>query len=101
MPSFGSREWLALPDTSPAKVASCVVAAEAWSRDQDDLEERLTTEVAALRGAFLRDEDAEYAYRAAAHRSRYSNLSGNQSTLVRSRRAALVAEHPQLVGGSV
>jgi hypothetical protein len=30
VPAYGSPEWADLPDTSRAKVAACVVAAEAW-----------------------------------------------------------------------
>ncbi len=30
IPAYGSPEWHALPDSSRAKVAACVVAAEAW-----------------------------------------------------------------------
>lgn len=59
-PSYGSPEWLALPESSPAKVAAVVRAAECWAIDGDDLEARLRLEVLALSRAYKRAEDAEY-----------------------------------------
>lgn len=59
-PSYGSPEWLALPEGSPAKVAAVVRAAECWAVDGDELEERLRREVLALSRANKRAEDAEY-----------------------------------------
>lgn len=60
-PSYGSPEWLALPEGSPAKVAAVVRAAECWAVDGDELEERLRREVLALSHANKRAEDEEYA----------------------------------------
>lgn len=59
-PKYGCREWLALPEGSPAKVSSTVRAAEAWACDGDDLERRLRVEVLALSRANKQAEDAEY-----------------------------------------
>jgi hypothetical protein len=59
-PRYGSPEWLALPESHPAKIAAVVVAAESWARDGDDLEERLRREVLALSRAYMQAEDAEY-----------------------------------------
>ena len=59
-PSYGSPEWLALPEGSPAKVAAVVRAAECWAVDGDELEGRLRTEVLALTRANKQAEDAEY-----------------------------------------
>lgn len=60
VPSYGSPEWLALPESHPAKVAAVVIAAESWAMDGDDLERRLRAEVLALSGANKRSEDDEY-----------------------------------------
>jgi hypothetical protein len=35
VPDYGSPEWAALPDDSPAKVAACVLAAECWRAETD------------------------------------------------------------------
>ncbi len=59
-PSYGSPEWCALPEGSPAKVAAVVIAAESWARDGDELEERLRHEVLALSRANKHEEDADY-----------------------------------------
>ncbi|GAA2097689.1 hypothetical protein GCM10009726_06340 [Nocardioides furvisabuli] len=59
-PSYGSPEWCALPESSPAKVAAVVIAAESWARDGDELEERLRHEVLALSRANKQAEDGEY-----------------------------------------
>jgi hypothetical protein len=59
-PVYGSPEWLALPEGSPAKVAAVVRAAECWARDGDELEDRLRSEVLALSRANKLAEDAEY-----------------------------------------
>jgi hypothetical protein len=62
-PSYGSPEWLALPEGHPAKVAAVVRAAECWAVDGDDLERRLRVEVLALSRANKQAEDAEYVTR--------------------------------------
>lgn len=59
-PSYGSPEWLSLPEGSPAKVAAVVRAAECWAVDGDELEDRLRREVLALSRANKRAEDADY-----------------------------------------
>jgi hypothetical protein len=59
-PAYGSPEWLALPESHPAKIAAVVVAAECWARDGDELEYRLRSEVLALSRANKLAEDAEY-----------------------------------------
>jgi hypothetical protein len=68
LPVYGSAEWLSLPDGDAVKVASVVVAAEAWAMDSDDIPSRLAVEVDAARVAHKQAEDAEYAERAKAHR---------------------------------
>ena len=54
IPAFGSKAWMNLTEGSAEKVASVVVAAEAWARDADDIEARLQREVAESRRAFER-----------------------------------------------
>ena len=59
-PRYGSPEWYALPD-GPEKVASCVIAAEAWASAGDCLEETLRAQLHAEREAHLKAaEDAAY-----------------------------------------
>jgi hypothetical protein len=60
VPTYGSPEWLALPDGHPVKLAGLVIAAECWAQDGDDLERRLRTEVLAVSREHKRSEDAEY-----------------------------------------
>ncbi len=74
-PSYGSPAWLALPEGSPAKVASVVVAAEAWALDGDDVEARLHRQLEDERRAFKDAEDADYQARAVEHRARWRHLS--------------------------
>jgi len=73
-PIFGSREWLELPEGTPAKIASVVVAAESWARELDDLPARLEHELDERRRAEKAAEDAEYQARAAAHRHDWRHL---------------------------
>lgn len=49
IPRYGSPEWADLPDTSRAKVAACVIAAEAWRTywSPEEHERRLRTELEA------------------------------------------------------
>jgi len=51
VPEYGSPEWHALPEDSPARVASCVIAAECWRQytDPEETARRLAAEVAELR----------------------------------------------------
>lgn len=65
---YGSPEWLALPEGSPAKIAAVVVAAESWARAGDELEDRLRAELLFASEAHKAADDAEYLARAAAHR---------------------------------
>lgn len=74
-PSYGSVEWLALPEGSPAKVASVCVAAESWAVDGDDMEARLHRQLDDERRAFKHAEDADYQARASEHRKQYRHLS--------------------------
>ncbi len=71
LPRYGSREWLALPEGHPAKIAGCVLAAECWARESDDLEQRLRTELEDRRRSTKALDDAEYAARAAEHAERW------------------------------
>ena len=74
-PAYGTPGWLALPEGSVDKVAAVVIAAEAWARTGDTLEDDLRTEVAQLAAAFKRDEDADYRARAEAHRKDWQHLA--------------------------
>ncbi len=73
-PSYGSAEWLKLPEGDYRKVAAVVIAAEAWAVDGDNLEERLHAELAIEREAFKRAEDADYAARRDEHRAEWGQL---------------------------
>jgi hypothetical protein len=59
-PTYGSPEWLALPEAHPAKIAAVIIAAECWAVDGDQLEDRLRTEILALSRADKQAQDAEY-----------------------------------------
>ena len=74
-PRYGSPAWLALPEGSPGKIASVVVAAEAWALDDDDVEARLHRLLEDERRAFKQAEDADYQARAADHRKQWKHLS--------------------------
>lgn len=74
VPPYGSDAWCQLPESSPAKVAAVVIAAEAWATTGDHLEMQLSLEVEVSRHAFKADEDAAYRDRAAAHRERWRHL---------------------------
>ena len=69
-PSYGSPEWLALPDGDRRKVAAVVVAAECWATEPE------LTWIEALYAstAFKVTEDADYRARAEAHRDQWANL---------------------------
>lgn len=45
LPPYGARDWRRLPQEDPRRVAACVVAAECWRSDDDDLETRLRREL--------------------------------------------------------
>lgn len=76
-PQYGSPEWLALPD-GPEKVASVVIAAEAWASSGDVLEETLRAQVEAERQAHLKaaEDEAYRAHRDAWRRDWLPNLPG-------------------------
>ena len=59
VPEYGSPEWQALPDHSRAKVAACVLAAEAWRTywSPEEHERRLRAE---LEAGWDDDEDAHW-----------------------------------------
>lgn len=59
-PSYGSPEWLALPD-GPEKVAAVVIAAEAWARDGEEIRDRLLLELGVSPEVHKAAEDAAYA----------------------------------------
>ncbi len=73
-PSYGSVEWLALPEGSPAKVAAVIIAAEAWASTGDELEAEMRIELDLAWRAHKAAEDAEYLARAQAHRDEWSHL---------------------------
>jgi hypothetical protein len=85
-PSYGSPEWLALPEGDLRKVAAVVRAAECWATEGDELEVRLAREVEQLRAAFTRDNDIDYAARRDAHRAEWSGLSGQVVRIDRAKR---------------
>ncbi len=66
VPRYGSPAWLALPD-GPLKTAACVVAAESWASEIDNLEENLRVQLEAEREAFKRLEDEANLARRNAH----------------------------------
>ncbi len=70
VPRYGSSEWVALPD-GPLKTAACIVAAESWASEIDNLEENLRVQLEAERAAFKRLEDEEYVARRDAHRANW------------------------------
>lgn len=67
-PTYGSPEWLALPEGSAAKVGAVVRAAECWAADGDQLEARLRLELDLARQAAKAAEDADWIARRDAHR---------------------------------
>lgn len=74
-PRYGSPEWLALPD-GPEKVASVVIAAEAWAREGEDLRERLALELGLTPQELKRLEDAAYLMTRDAHRASWNGRAG-------------------------
>ena len=68
VPSYGSPAWLTLQDADPAKVAACVVAAECWAVDGDEIVVNLQRELAAVWHAEKRIEDEQFRENAAEHR---------------------------------
>lgn len=83
VPTYGTTEWLELPEGDVAKVAAVVRAAECWASEGDDLEESLRYEMTAARLAFKRDEDADYVARRDEHRQRWEGLPQDVERVVR------------------
>lgn len=73
-PRYGSPEWLALPEGTPAKIAGVVIAAEAWASDTDNMPENLARELHDLQRLAKEHDDADYEARARGHRSRWRHL---------------------------
>lgn len=61
IPQYGSDEWAQLPDTSRAKVAACVIAAEAWRTywEPDEVALRTRLQIDGARASELKDEEPE------------------------------------------
>lgn len=74
LPAYGSDEWLALPENSPIRIASCVRAAETWAQQGDNLVAELREEVEQSRIAYKRTEDQDYVARREAHRKEWRHL---------------------------
>lgn len=74
IPQYGSVEFLTLPETSFAKMASAVRAAECWARAGDDLTDDLALELEQTRRVRKQFEDAEYVADIAEHRERWGHL---------------------------
>ena len=91
---YGSIEWLTLPTDDPAKVASCVAAAECWAYSADNMEADLRREIEASQVAFKTGEDAAYQEQARAHRAKYRNGSTLKGFMER-RAAQLAASQPK------
>lgn len=73
-PQYGTAEWFALPEGSPAKVAGVVIAAEAWTSDGDNLADNLERELDDRRRVDKMLEDAEYHAASSEHRRHWGNL---------------------------
>lgn len=95
-PEFGSTEWLDLPEGDVRKVGGVVAAAASWARDRDELPERLALEIAEIRRTSKELDDAEYAERAAAHRTTWSRRTPPiDRTFVERRTEQLEAAKPR------
>jgi len=70
LPSYGSPEWVALPEGDRRKVAAVVVAAECWARDLEHLAEDLRSEFHLAK----QREDADYQERHRAHRDQWARV---------------------------
>jgi len=75
VPTYGSQAWIELPEGSAEKIASVVVAAEAWAMDGDDLVDDLHRELDERRRIDKALDDDDYQARAADHRKRWRHLS--------------------------
>lgn len=72
-PIYGSAAWLALPD-GVDKVASLIVAAEAWAASGDDLVDELHRELDHRRRVNKHLHDEEYQLGSEAHRKKRRHL---------------------------
>ncbi len=75
VPRFGSPEWLALAEGTPAKVASTTIAAVAWLSDCVNAPANLARELDQRRRLDKAQEDARYSTDAADHRHRWGHLA--------------------------
>lgn len=69
-PTYGTREWVALPD-GPLKVAAVVIAAERTAADDAELEVTVSHQVELLRRAYKAGQDDGWADRCDDHRERW------------------------------
>ncbi len=95
VPSYGSSAWATLADGDPDKVAGCVVAAEAWAQDAENLIDDLRREIDVRREVAKREEDAEYRARAAAHRHEWARLSQTGKSFAERRAVQLASVKPR------
>ncbi len=95
VPSYRSAEWANLPDGDPAKVAGCVVAAEAWAQDAENVVEDLRHEIDVRREVFKLAEDADYQDRAQAHRAEWSRLPSSGKSFAERRAEQLASVKPR------
>lgn len=65
VPSYGSAAWHRLAETDPTRVAGVVIAAEAWARHAEQLEDTLRLEVSASHAAHQEAEAERFAVTAA------------------------------------
>lgn len=74
LPRYGSVEWLRLPEGDPVRIAAVVVAAEAYARQGDELEDDLRREVDALQHAYKDGQDEGRLDRIEAHREEWGRV---------------------------
>lgn len=84
-----------LASDDPAKIASCVISAEAWASDGEDLEIQMKREIDAFRLGFKACEDQEYQQAAAAHREKLSKQYGVTTSFQERRRRQMEAVKPR------
>ncbi|MDQ3481434.1 MAG: hypothetical protein M3423_08945 [Actinomycetota bacterium] len=94
-PIFGSREWLELPEGTPAKIGAVVAAAECWAQDAENVAEDLRHEIDVRRESFKRAEDADYQDRAQAHRAEWSRLPSSGKSFAERRAEQLASVKPR------
>ncbi|MGI8578631.1 MAG: hypothetical protein ACR2KG_12140 [Nocardioidaceae bacterium] len=93
VPPFGSREWVDLPEGSAERIASVVVAAEAWATDRDELPAHLAYELDAMRAESKRLDDDAYVARYRAHRRDFK--APTRPSFAERRAAQLEGESPR------